>query len=624
MLINQQSDQELLASVDWLLCSKLSKDQSIRVTPRLDANMTSVSTPSEDWQTTASFHSSAYPNKIRDCTTSDHLNSSSECQSRSKKRKRIVSFTLESVVVTRKKICLGKYKIYKGNTLNTQSSKTLAPASTSSGKVCKPFWNKYSPGWSQRLWLPTRTGCEDMEENCWSSSLQSLTRNSWFSVHQQRYQTPESSRTTSSPLPQSLWRGIMADVPKPTENEDANKKRTRQDQQTRAAKKPTKVPAGKASRIRLYPTPDQKKKLMKWFGTVRWTYNRCVEAIQKKEVKINRKALRELTVNRAALETRFSWALEVPYDVRDAGMIDAVKAIKSNLAKKVRTKFQLKFRSLKDPQQSLVIHHKHWGRKRGDYSDLMGPGKIRAAEPLPNKLGYDSRLIRTRLGHYYLCIPQPLDIRSDNQAPSAEEHATIALDPGVRTFMTGYSAGGRVISWGSRDMAKISRLHRWLDVLQKKWSHPDTRHRRRYRLKRAGHRIRLRVRNLVDEIHKRLAKWLCTNFRCILIPRFEASGMISKGRRCIRKKTVRAMCAWSHYRFRQRLLNKAREYPWCRVIVTEEPYTSKTCGQCGWIHQKLGGSKIFRCQKCTFVCDRDVNGARNILLRYLSLYINKS
>ena len=105
------------------------------------------------------------------------------------------------------------------------------------------------------------------------------------------------------------------------------------------------------------------------------------------------------------------------------------------------------------------------------------------------------------------------------------------------------------------------------------------------------------------------------------LPKLETSSMVRRGDRKLHKKTARAMLTWSHYRFRQRLLSKSREYPWCNVIVTEEPYTSKTCGKCGTINTKLGSNKIFRCASsdCNYVADRDANGARNILLRYLTL-----
>ena len=77
------------------------------------------------------------------------------------------------------------------------------------------------------------------------------------------------------------------------------------------------------------------------------------------------------------------------------------------------------------------------------------------------------------------------------------------------------------------------------------------------------------------------------------------------------------MLLWSHYRFRQRLLNKSREHS-CKVIVCDEAYTSKTCGECGILNGRLGGSKVFKCETCKAQFDRDANGARNILLRYLA------
>jgi len=77
-----------------------------------------------------------------------------------------------------------------------------------------------------------------------------------------------------------------------------------------------------------------------------------------------------------------------------------------------------------------------------------------------------------------------------------------------------------------------------------------------------------------------------------------------------------------------RLLFKQQEYPWSKVIIIDEAYTSKTCTNCGRINWKLGGNKVFKCnnKKCNIVLDRDIVGARNIIIRYLTDYgiINKA
>ena len=92
-------------------------------------------------------------------------------------------------------------------------------------------------------------------------------------------------------------------------------------------------------------------------------------------------------------------------------------------------------------------------------------------------------------------------------------------------------------------------------------------------------------------------------------------GPDGKGRK-IGRGTVQLMATLSHYSFRTRLLQKAARTPECSVLICGEAYTSKTCGRCGKINPKLGSSERFRCT-CGASLDRDVNAARNILLRNL-------
>ena len=85
----------------------------------------------------------------------------------------------------------------------------------------------------------------------------------------------------------------------------------------------------------------------------------------------------------------------------------------------------------------------------------------------------------------------------------------------------------------------------------------------------------------------------------------------------IKTKTARQMLTWSHYRFKQVLKNKA-ELSGSRVIDVTEEFTSKTCTKCGHVHQKLGGSKIFKCPECGHTLKRDFNSALGIMLKALS------
>ncbi|CAG8493148.1 105_t:CDS:1 [Scutellospora calospora] len=186
--------------------------------------------------------------------------------------------------------------------------------------------------------------------------------------------------------------------------------------------------------------------------------------------------------------------------------------------------------------------------------------------------------------------------------------------------MTGYDPEGRIVEWGNRDLDKIFKLSKKYDKLQSNRDLAMERRnkRKRFRLRKKMFRIIRQIRNLIDECHHQLSRWLCENYEFILLPRFKSSNMILRNKRKIRSKTARMMLTWSHFRLRMFLEHKAREFSICKIIACTEEYTSKTCGYCEFVKNDLGGSKTFRCDSCEVEMDRDVNGARNILLKYLT------
>ena len=220
------------------------------------------------------------------------------------------------------------------------------------------------------------------------------------------------------------------------------------------------------------------------------------------------------------------------------------------------------------------------------------------------------------MNEYYLCIPQVLDVRGENQAPK-HSGCVVALDPGIITFQSTFDTNGYVSKWGTGDVKRITRLCLVHDKLQSKWT--LTNHKKRYKYKKAGRRIQKKIRNLVDDLHKKLCLWLCRNYRAILLPSFETKSLSNKLTRKLGKQSVRNMLSWSHYRFQQRLLHKSREFPWCHVYIVNEAYTSKTCTMCGNIYE-VGKSRTYQCPTCGMMLDRDINGARNILLRFLTTH----
>jgi len=351
-----------------------------------------------------------------------------------------------------------------------------------------------------------------------------------------------------------------------------------------------------------------------------------------------------------------AWVLDTPNHVRQLAVREFTAAYSANMkkagiTKRSRTKkakngrrrqtetkqrrvkfFRMQYRRKKAPRQSISIPQEGWMcRKRSVFHDLFGLDEtkgtfnLRAAAKLPATMEHAFKVMRTRTNRWFLCVCEPTVKRGDDQAPSlaAEDRngRIIALDPGVRTFLTGYDPSGKVYEFGKGDIDRIESLCKWLGTLQRKWSNKQLyRHKQRWNMRRAWYRMIERIRNLVDEVHKKTALWLCRNYRWILLPPFETSRMTKRRRRRIRAKTARQMYTWSHYRFRMWLKQKAQQHQWCHVVEVREDYTSKTCGRCGAIHWDLGGDKTFRCPlaQCGYVADRDISASRNILIRTLT------
>jgi putative transposase len=133
-------------------------------------------------------------------------------------------------------------------------------------------------------------------------------------------------------------------------------------------------------------------------------------------------------------------------------------------------------------------------------------------------------------------------------------------------------------------------------------------------MKKAEGRLRDRIRNLIDELHHKAARFLVDHFDVILLPLFEGTNMVGKASHKLRRKSVSSLLTFAHYRFKQFLKHKAFETGKC-VLEVCEAYTSKTISWTGEVVHNLGGSRVIRSGGTKM--DRDINGARGVFLRAL-------
>ncbi len=338
-------------------------------------------------------------------------------------------------------------------------------------------------------------------------------------------------------------------------------------------------------------------------------------------------------------------------------------------------KFRVKFKSKRKPNDSIGLEGCNLQTSSSDSKQARlfvkrwkELGVFALKEDFPSSYNSQDFRIIKRHDLFFLALPyfrqtQPGDSNEkedleddtdckamDDEQPIVERHSVVSLDPGVRTFQTFYSPEGfygeiaadpfarqAIPSGKQRTKGQRHDLTKLLfrqDKLKSMWKEGSLQQQRRR--KKAWHKLQSRVTAKIDDLHWKAAKWLVTRFETVLIPDFQVSNMVRKegicrqcqangelhvnracsacgGSRKIKAKTVRQMLTLRMSTFKARLIQKSAELN-CKVHVVGEEYTTQTCARCGWLHTKIGGSKMYHCQQCRLKVGRDFAGSFNIFL----------
>ena len=265
-------------------------------------------------------------------------------------------------------------------------------------------------------------------------------------------------------------------------------------------------------------------------------------------------------------------------------------------------------------------------------------------------------------GTFFLIVPETQTVASRvrSRAPLADFDTVAAVDPGVRKFATVYSPEGRVTVYGTNTTQVLDKQLRRIDRRKAALARAGAKLARRKPLVEATHRtfvaavatrptlrgglpctdatargakakLRSEVRRakrryhaslrkakrVVRNFHYNVAHALLQQHETVILPT-NTSHHWRKGKR-LAKLVKRRATLLQMGQFGERLVQTATWYPESRVLRGSEAYTSKQCGRCGTLNDKLGGSEVFTCRAegCGAQGDRDVHAARNILLRFL-------
>ena len=487
----------------------------------------------------------------------------------------------------------------------TQSlSVTLPVLSTLNEKDCKPFWNRQCSEIQPLLWLPQKIVLQDQ-----GSSLSDGLLN---------YQADESRSwmTRITPLKPLIPMSLSVSLPRSATATTES-----------VPLKGAKIVASK--RIRIYP--ENEPAYRDALALYRRSYNLAVERFRNDKYKdengkfINMRPSIKAQVEKEQKDNGRAYNSIIS----DNGTLAAATTFKSVCSKNKKLKgasggfSEISFKSRKGSRHSFSIDR----LPKGLNPCVNALGRIHLTEEVPAEAIGKSCVITCDKGRWFIQVQQHIELNADIQGAVK----CVGIDPGVRTFATCFSDKEALIAGNDFAKEKLFPLMKRVDNLigqkqkilntQKGIKFPDMPQWAQDRIvnfDKEINRLKCRKDDLILDLHNRLAFELVSNYDVIFLPSFETRGMVTrkdKKVRTIRRNTCRQMLDLNHYGFKLRIKWYARKYG-KHVVDCNESYTSKTRSWDGTINKKLGSSK--RIKGDGFTVDRDINGARNILLKGLT------
>lgn len=502
---------------------------------------------------------------------------------------------------------------FSGKTL--KSSVILPALSTLKEKDLKKFWNWQCQVLQSNLWLPQETGLPDRDS---LSSKVSLN----YQVDQS-----ESWMTRITPLKNSTLRNLSVLLP---HSVIATTKRD----PLRGAK----VIASK--KIRFYP--ENESAYFDALSLYRRSYNLAVERFKNNTFKddsgkfINlRPAIKDQVKREQEASGRAYNSI-----ISDNGTLAATTAFKAVCSRNKKLKgsksgfSELNFKSKKGGKHSFSIDR----LPKGLNPCVKTLGKITLTEQVPDEAINKSCVITHDKSRWYIQVQKHIELKTEIQG----EVRCVGIDPGIRTFATCFSDKEVIIAGDKLSKEKLFPLMKQADeaikgrqkvfneinkIFGKSIKFVDMPQWARDRIKHYNmliNKLYWKKKDLVSDLHRRLAYYLVTNYDVIFLPEFETKSMVKRSKgdkvRTIRRNTCRQMMSLCHYEFKLTLKWYAKKYG-KHVADCNEAYTSKTRSWDGSIDHKLGSKEYIYgvdSNNVMFRVGRDINSSRNILLKNLT------
>ena len=368
----------------------------------------------------------------------------------------------------------------------------------------------------------------------------------------------------------------------------------------------------RAIKVRLYPNKTQEQTLNKVLGCYRFVYNHML-ALKQKEYNENRKSLGVTELSKyfhGALlkDKQYAWLKEQNTKV----MNQAIRQMDGAYQKffKQHNGFP-QFKTKKDKQTALfpleaISKRNKFNDRKITLTKTLKDIKFRCSDLYFKRLQIYKEKIRsatlskTKSGNYFLSIL--IELPQEEIIKFGRTNKHVGIDLGVKDFVI--TSDGEVFEnrhFFKKQENKIAKLQR---QLSKKQKGSNNRSKQRVRMAKAFEKLTYQkdayIHSVVNE--------LLTYYDTIFMEDLNVQGMLKN------HKLAKAIQEIGFYKFKQILVDKARNN-YKQVVFVDKFYpSSKTCSYCGYKKQDLKLSdRFWVCPECGKHHDRDINAAINIL-----------
>jgi putative transposase len=394
----------------------------------------------------------------------------------------------------------------------------------------------------------------------------------------------------------------------------------------------------KTVKIKFFLNKNQKFIMKKIIGIYRYFYNRTIDYVnnydnktktsyflvdvKNKESKINiqlkenENPYNNISVRKYLNQNYPTFMLEGynKHLIREA-IKEGLQNTLTNIKKYKKTKkiFKMKYKTKKDILQTIMLD-KEMIKKNGIFVSFKYKNKkifknIKMSDKIEKYTHVGSSLtFHSVLNEYTLNLSYNFEnINIKNKEKSNKE--VCGCDLGEKIFITTYSTK-EISQIGINTREKIFKKCNEIDIIQSKMNNKkeNINKKQKKSLRKAMHRKIKKIQNIKEELHYKTINYLTEKYSAVIISPFETKEMVNK----LNNKVSRNMYNLAFYQFKKKLENKCKEKN-VKLIIKNECYTTKTCTNCGQINPIK--NRTCYCPKCKYTLNRDISGARNILLK---------